>query len=109
MNRFVTLLAAALMFCAAAFPQAAPKKADTKAPPAAAKTAPAPAADAPTDKQIADAKAKGLVWMNTDSKVYHKDGQFYGKTKEGKFMTEADAQKQGGRAAKASPIGKKKS
>ena len=43
------------------------------------------------------------------SKVYHKDGQFYGKTKHGEFMTEADAQKAGYRAAKASVVGKKKS
>jgi len=67
----------------------------------------APAAGAPGDKDIADAKAKGLVWVNTSSKVYHKDGQFYGKTKQGKFMTEADAQKGGYREAKPSPIAKK--
>jgi hypothetical protein len=67
----------------------------------------APAAGAPGDKDIADAKAKGLVWVNTSSKVYHKDGQFYGKTKQGKFMTEADAQKGGYREAKPSPISKK--
>lgn len=50
---------------------------------------------APTDQEISDAKAKGLVWVNTSSKVYHKEGQYYGKTKRGKFMTEADAQKAG--------------
>ena|SRR5258707_2057450 len=69
----------------------------------------APAANAPTDAQITDAKAKGMVWVNTSSKVYHKkDGQFYGKTKQGQFMTEADAQKAGYRAAKESAAGKKK-
>ena len=67
----------------------------------------APEAGAPSAKDIADAKAKGLVWVNTSSKVYHKDGQFYGKTKRGKFMTEADAQKEGNREAKPSAVSKK--
>jgi len=65
------------------------------------------ATTAPTAQEIADAKAKGLVWVNTSSKIYHKDGQFYGNTKRGKFMTEADAVKDGNRAAK--PSGFKKS
>ena len=55
---------------------------------------------APTAQEIADAKAKGMVWVNTSTKVYHKEGEFYGTTKKGKFMTEADAQKAGYRAAK---------
>lgn len=62
----------------------------------------------PTDAEIADAKAKGLVWANENTKVYHKDDAQYGKTKHGKFMTEADAQAAGYRLAKASPVGKKK-
>jgi len=45
--------------------------------------------------------AKGMVWVNTATKVYHFEGdRWYGKTKEGKFMTEADAQKAGYRASK---------
>jgi hypothetical protein len=39
--------------------------------------------------------------------VYHKDDAQYGKTKHGKFMTEADAQAAGYRMAKASPSDKK--
>lgn len=46
--------------------------------------------------------------MNTDSGVYHKSGRWYGKTKVGKFMTEADAKKAGYVEAKSSAVGKKK-
>jgi hypothetical protein len=51
---------------------------------------------AQTDAQIADAKAKGLVWCNSSSKVYHMStDKYYGKTKKGSFMTEADAKAAG--------------
>jgi DNA uptake protein ComE-like DNA-binding protein len=44
---------------------------------------------------------KGKVWVNTETKVYHKEGsRWYGKTKEGKWMTEEEAVKDGNRAAK---------
>src|SRR6185312_11402148 len=59
-----------------------------------ATTAKAPAA-MPTDGEIARAKAKGMVWVTKDEVVYHKDDPEYGMTKNGKFMTEADAQKEG--------------
>jgi hypothetical protein len=64
------------------------------------------ATPAPTDRDIADAKAKGMVWVNTNTKVYHKDGEFYGKTKKGKFMAEDEAKKAGFRAAQE-PAAKK--
>ena len=61
------------------------------------------AAALPTDQQIADAKASGMVWVNTRTKVYHQaDSGFYGKTKHGKFMTKDEATKAGFRAAKES-------
>jgi hypothetical protein len=42
----------------------------------------------------------GMVWVNTSTKVYHKSGsKYYGNTKQGKWMTEADAQKAGYKAA----------
>jgi hypothetical protein len=65
----------------------------------AAKTTKAAAAK-PTAAEIADAKAKGMVWVNTNTKVYHKDGEYYGNTAKGKFMTAADADKAGYKAAK---------
>lgn len=90
------------------------KKADGKmapAAPAGATAAPAKAAKAApkgaTAAEIEDAKKQGLVWVNTDSKVYHKGGRYFGKTKEGKFMSEADAKKAGFTGAKAE-IGEKK-
>jgi len=44
---------------------------------------------------------KGMVWVNLTSGVYHREGdRWYGKTKNGKFMSESDAQKAGYRAAK---------
>jgi hypothetical protein len=64
------------------------------------------AAPAPTERDIADARSKGMVWVNTNTKVYHKEGEFYGKTKKGKFMAEDDAKKAGFRAAQE-PVAKK--
>ena len=48
--------------------------------------------------------SKGMVWVNTATKVYHYEGdRWYGKTKEGKYMTEDDAIKAGYRASKEGP------
>jgi hypothetical protein len=72
---------------------------------APAKTAPtkasskAAASAAISDPQIASAKSNGMVWVNTDSGVYHKGGRWYGKTKTGKFMSEADAKAAGYKAS----------
>jgi hypothetical protein len=53
-----------------------------------------------SDSEIAAAKASGKVWVNLDSGVYHKGGRWYGKTKNGKFMTTDEAKKAGYREAK---------
>ena len=59
-----------------------------------------PPAASVSGAEIQAAKASGMVWVNTESGVYHKGGQWYGATKQGKFMTERDAIRSGYRAAK---------
>jgi len=72
-------------------------------------TPPAPAAHtttAPTTAQ--QPPVKGMVWVNLDTKVFHREGdRYYGNTKNGKFMTEADAVKAGYREAKTAAKPKK--
>jgi hypothetical protein len=53
----------------------------------------------PSAQDIANAKSQGLVWVDTAAKVYYKDGDFYGKTKSGKFITQDAAEKEGFRKA----------
>jgi hypothetical protein len=65
---------------------------------AASKPAATPVA---SDADIAVAKSSGKVWVNLDSKVYHKSGRWYGKTKSGKFMTEDEAKAAGYKAAQS--------
>ena len=72
------------------------------APPAAssakqtAKSAAEPAAAAAQQPPV-----KGMVWVNTETKVFHREGdRWYGNTKHGKFMSEADAVKAGYRESK---------
>jgi uncharacterized membrane protein YkoI len=85
---------------AAALAMAVPGSAQTPAPKGteqakSTKSKAAAAVPAPSAQEVADAKAKGLVWVNTSTKVYHKEGAYYGTTKHGKFMTEDEAKKAG--------------
>ena len=65
-----------------------------------ASPAAAPATAATTAATPAAGGGHGLVWVNTEAHVYHKEGsRFYGKTKKGKYVSEADAIKEGDRAA----------
>jgi hypothetical protein len=84
----------------------APAGPPANAPKTAKSKTPAPAANA-SDSDISSAKSMGKVWVNTDTGVYHKGGRWYGKTKQGKFMSEEDAKKAGYHEAKAE-IGAKK-
>ena len=58
-------------------------------------------APTPAKPQTPPAKTTGMVWVNTDTGVYHKEGsRWYGKTKHGKYMLETDAVKAGYKPAK---------
>ncbi|MEP6781338.1 MAG: DUF3761 domain-containing protein [Gemmatimonadaceae bacterium] len=82
------------------------KPAKTSVAPVTAAPAMAPAvkpASSPkpslASKTAAPGGGPGLVWVNTESKVYHcQSSKYYGKTKKGEYMTEAAAKTAGSHA-----------
>jgi hypothetical protein len=73
--------------------------------PALAQTAPKPM-PRPSASAVPGG-GRGMVWVNTASKVYHCYGdRYYGKTKDGKYMTEAAAKAAGAHGARNQTCGK---
>jgi len=98
---------ASLVFAASAYAQTppAPVHATGMAPMEAGAMRDMPAK--PGMPAMAPGAGPGKVWVNTSSKVYHcQDSKYYGKTKHGEYMMEADAKTKGfkgvgGKACKA--------
>ena len=62
--------------------------------------APKSAATNPESQAAAPGGGNGKVWVNDESKVYHcADDRYYGKTKKGEYMSEADAVAKGAHAS----------
>lgn len=88
-------------------PAAAPASAPVATPAPQQAPARAPARASTSDKTPAPGGGPGLVWVNSESNVYHCYGtHWYGITKAGKYMTEAEAKAAGARPNRGTPCSK---
>jgi DNA uptake protein ComE-like DNA-binding protein len=79
-------------------PASASRSSDAPAAPAARESG---APSSPSNPEYQAPPSAGMVWVNLDTKVFHREGdRWYGRTKHGKYMSEAEATSAGYRLSR---------